>query len=539
MSINYWLTPSTRRVFLSTMPQPRKPLSLHGALNERFSFQASLRLDDAMQPTEFTAEIDVPEGWTARVRRVGHVPVRHLNTGMEGCGDLDIERGGAIPGYVPDPLFDDLETIIPPGETHSFWFTITPPAKAEPGKYGFKVRLLPKDGKPLSLSASIVLHNIQLAPRTDFNITHWFYADSLIEWYRLKPFDEKFWEITDKYFRDYAEHGMDTLYVPAFTPPLDGIKRPTQLIKVKSLKNGWKLDWTDVQTWISHALDAGITHFEWVHPFTQWGVKNAIRIYEGQGEDEKLVLDPETPACSDLYRKFLTQFTTELHEFLVKNNILENSFFHVSDEPHGDEHRANYTAARNMLLEIAPWMKTMDALSEIEYGRAHLTDMPVPSIRTAVQYFKEGVTSWCYYCCGPRGAYLNRLMDTPLPKIAMHGFLFYRWPFKGFLHWGYNYWFRSQTRELIDVYETQDGYKWPGWAYGDTCQVYPGPNGPVDSIRWEVFSESLQDYRLLQTLNIDRSDSMFKRIVDFNDFPKDEDWRKRAKLKLLKMADDK
>ena len=104
----------------------------------------------------------------------------------------------------------------------------------------------------------------------------------------------------------------------------------------------------------------------------------------------------------------------------------------------------------------------------------------------------------------------------------MHGFLFYRWPFKGFLHWGFNYWFESQTRNLIDVYAEQDGLRWPGWEYGDTCQVYPGPNGkPVDSIRWEVFGESLQDYQLLQTLGVSRDDEIFAPIKDFNDFPKD------------------
>jgi len=44
------------------------------------------------------------------------------------------------------------------------------------------------------------------------------------------------------------------------------------------------------------------------------------------------------------------------------------------------------------------------------------------------------------------------LMETPLPKTAMHGFLFYRWPFEGFLHWGYNCWYERQTRTLIDPF---------------------------------------------------------------------------------------
>ena len=168
-----------------------------------------------------------------------------------------------------------------------------------------------------------------------------------------------------------------------------------------------------------------------------------------------------------------------------------------------------------------------------------MTDLPIPNIRTALDFHEEGIPSWCYYCCDPLGKYLNRVMDTPLPKIAMHGFLFYRWPFRGFLHWGFNYWYKSQTRELIDPFSVQDGLLWPLWAYGDTFLVYPGKTGPIDSIRWEVFGESLQDYALLQTAGVDRSDGLFAPIRSFEDFPKTERWRMKARANLLKMASKK
>ena len=35
---------------------------------------------------------------------------------------------------------------------------------------------------------------------------------------------------------------------------------------------------------------------------------------------------------------------------------------------------------------------------------------------------------------------------------------------------------------------------------GDGFVVYPGLDGPVDSVRWEVFREGLQDMRALQLL---------------------------------------
>jgi hypothetical protein len=125
-------------------------------------------------------------------------------------------------------------------------------------------------------------------------------------------------------------------------------------------------------------------------------------------------------------------------------------------------------------------------------------------------------------------------MDTPLAKIAMHGFLLYRWPFKGFLHWGYNYWYESQTRNLIDPYTVQDGKAWyKGWAYGDPFVVYPGTEGPVDSVRWEVLAESMNDYRLLQTCGTARNDHLLAHIRSFSSFPKTEQWRRNARRALF------
>jgi hypothetical protein len=75
----------------------------------------------------------------------------------------------------------------------------------------------------------------------------------------------------------------------------------------------------------------------------------------------------------------------------------------------------------------------------------------------------------------------------------MTGWVCYRTGVSGFLHWGYNFWYESRTTNLIDPFEVSDGKQWPRWPYGDPFVVYPGPDGPLDSIRWEVFAESLRD----------------------------------------------
>jgi len=534
MKIHSWLASALVRHFPLTPSRKAEPLALEAALNESFSFQIVLRLEDD-QPETVHVDVQAPSGWSTRVRRVGYVPVRHHNTPIEPSSE-DIEGRGHIPGYVPDLLFEEQDVYLPAGETHAFWVTACPGVDAVPGVYDVTAIVSSADGcADCAHKVVITLHDVIVERRRNFSITHWLYCDALIDWYGTDLFDDRFWSILPQYVRNLVTHGQDMLYVPVFTPPLDGVKRPTQLLRVgRDGDDIYRFDWQDVKQYIDLARRCGIKKFEWCHLFSQWGARYALRVYEEQGRDEHLCWQPETSATSETYRVFLEQFLSSLDRFLTVEGLHDKSVFHASDEPHGAEDIASYRAAREMLRDLAPWIRVMDALSDIQYAQQGLIDMPIPSISTTLDFVAAGIPSWCYYCCGPRGKFLNRLLDTPLAKIAMHGLLFYRWPTQGFLHWGYNYWYGSQTRHLIDPFSEQDALAWErGWAYGDPFLVYPGANGPLDSIRWEVFSESLQDYTLLQTLGVEREDELLSPIRSFSDFPKRADWRSQLRATLF------
>ncbi len=517
MSFKCWLQDCHIRVFPDRNSIRTVPLVLDIARGEATAFQFVVANSDHDKVPRITVIAEGPAGISLRIRRVGFVPLPHFNTNVP---DDERDGVGRIPGFVPDPLFDEHEALLAPLETVSFWISVRSTPSVNPGRHPVFIRV-ESDGKTVArLTTAIHVYPITAQPRRNFPVLQWFYIDAILDWYRLQPFEEKFWTILAAYMADLPAHGQDTIYAPVFTPPLDGVKRPSQLLHVRRRGQRYEFDWTNVKRYTDLATRQGIRNFEWTHFFTQWGVRHAIRIYEGHGENEQLLWPPETTALSPAYRNFLSQFLPEFHTFLKREKLLDRSFFHVSDEPHGDDVLANYKAARSLLLELAPWIKTMDALSEISYGRDKVTDMPIPSIQVTRQFMEEKIPCFTYFCCGPRGRYLNRLLDTPLVKIRMSGWLFHRFKTLGFLHWGYNYWYQSQTRNLIDPFCESAGRAWPGWAYGDTFVVYPGSDGPIDSLRWEIFGLSLQDQALLQTLRIQPDDKELKAFKDFDDFPK-------------------
>ena len=65
--------------------------------------------------------------------------------------------------------------------------------------------------------------------------------------------------------------------------------------------------------------------------------------------------------------------------------------------------------------------------------------------------------------------------------------------------------------------------------------IYPGRDGqPMDSIRWEVFAEALQDYAILQSAGIKPEDPLLADIKSYAKFPKDEEWVRKTMEKVLR-----
>jgi len=530
--VSFWLESSLKRIFTVSEPGSAE-LQLIAPRNGKCSFQVGVR-NDGDTRIHLECKLEGAGDLDPRVRFVGLVPMPHF-TPQTPRSELD--GVGILPGFVPDPLWPLTKVEIEPHESRSFWVSLKIPPDVEPGPRTLNVKVDWLEGKQqVELPFLLEISELVVQPRRDFPVIHWWRGEATWNYYKTGMFeDERWWKLTRDQLKNMLEHGSDVVYVPVFFDRRETFKRPCQLLIIQEPEPGkYKFDWTLVKRFTDMVKEIGFTRFEWSHLWIYWGVEHPMRLYKQVDGKHVMLWDPNISGFSDTYINFLKQFLPEFKAFLDREGMSDSSYFHLSDEPGAGQHVENYKRARQILRDLAPWMKVMDALSDIEYGKQGLTDIPIPLVSSAQAYIDAKIPHWVYYCCGPTGPWLNRFLDTPLAKIRMSGWLFYKHEAKGFLHWGFNYWDKMEREESGDPFHDASNASYPGIPYGDPFMIYPGPDGPLDSIRWEVFAESLQDYAILQSAGIKPSNPMLDDLKSYAEFPKNSAWLDRTLKQILK-----
>lgn len=465
--------------------------------NERYSFQLVVYLPGE----ETTVRVEPPEELTDCLHfyDVKAIPV-HVPA-KEKCDDDFLLRGGK-PGDYPDLLVPcDGEVHWQGKGWHALWLEIDPgePLAAGQRELSFAVEL-PRGKTTLSLELSVV---DALLPEQELVCTHWFYCDCLADQYEVPIFSEEHWQLIEKYLRFAVQHGINMILTPLFTPPLDtaiGSERPTvQLVGVTAENYGYSFDFSLLERWIDLCNACGVRYFEMSHLFTQWGAKHAPKIVAKTAEGEKRLFGWETNAAGAEYKHFLKCFAKEMDRFLAEKGVRERCFFHVADEP-GFKDFISYRSASRIISECFGEYRSIDALSEYLFYQSGLTKTPIPCI-DAIEAFKGRVPElWTYYCSVPaKDNYVNRFLYYPSVRNRALGAALYRYNCKGFLHWGYNFWYTVLSKGRIDPFtDTASG---GGFPAGDGFVVYPGKDGqPLPSLRLKVFYDALQDQRALACL---------------------------------------
>lgn len=477
--------------------------------NERLSFQFAYTLEGELwlSPKQYCSlVIENPLGDRLKFFKVEQVPV--FLAAYPNSHDDDYLR--TEPGLYPDlllPLDTSLPFVAVYGQLRTLLVTVEDPDGIAPGEYTIKLSLvLGEERSEASIKIKVV---DALLPEQELIHTQWFHNDCLATHYNCEVFSERHWELIGNYMEAAKNCGVNMILTPVLTPPLDtavGYERPTvQLVDITYRDGAYSFGYDKLDRYISLALAKGMKYFEISHLYSQWGAIHAPKVMatvvdSATGASEyKRIFGWETDSLGEEYRTFIRTFLSELIGHLKALGVDKQCWFHISDEPNLNQ-LESYTKAKAQVAELLEGYKQMDALSSYEFYETGAVQTPIPCNNHVATFIEHNVPDlWTYYCCGQNVDVSNRFLAMPGQRTRVIGEQFYKFDIKGFLQWGFNFWYSQGSYHPVNpLTDTSGDYFVPA---GDTLSVYPGQDGKaLYSLHAVHFYEALQDLRALKLL---------------------------------------
>lgn len=463
--------------------------------NSRYNFQTSVKSRLRKTLCHICAESDVNDYIT--IREVHGVPVNYaFSERLPDDKYVVSKRAGMYPDVLT-PLRDMGFSLLP-DQWKTFMFTVTAREGFLPvGRHAIKISIVCEEKTIAETEYVLEVIGEELPKLPLFNI-NWIHYDCISEYYRLPVFSEAFNEMTDKYIKNLAEHGGNSAFVPLFTPPLDtavGTERKTvQLVGVTVTNGKYSFDLEPVRAFIRRAAALGMEYFEFSHLFTQWGGTACPKIMANVDGEEKRIFGWDTPSDGEAYTEFLQALLPKLVQLAKDEGIKDKVFWHITDEPNAERDLEKYAKLKATVQALVEDMEIIDAMSEYAFYEKKLVTIPVVDTGRVSDFAGKCDKMGVYYCCGTGKNRSNRFINMPGLRTRILGFQTYFNDAVGFLHWGFNFW-RSQF-SLSPINPWLDNDALGAFPAGDAFTVYPGEDGPWDSIRNEIISDGWQDCRL-------------------------------------------
>ncbi len=228
------------------------------------------------------------------------------------------------------------------------------------------------------------------------------------------------------------------------------------------------------------------------------------------------------------YKSALRAYLQALEAHLREKGWLDEAYVYWFDEPDPKDYEFVMNGFRK-LKEYAPGLRRM--LTEqvepelIDGPNVWCPVTPAYDHEKAEARRKAGDVFWWYICTGPKAPYCTLFIDHPGTELRVWLWQTWQRRVEGVLVWQTNYWTSScaypdpgtpqnpyeDPMGWVSGYSTPAGVRQP-WGNGDGRFIYPPEaaadaqqeetvlDGPVDSIRWEMLRDGIEDYEYLAML---------------------------------------
>jgi hypothetical protein len=499
-----------------TRPAPKAKgpaVVIRAAKNEAEAAQVVVRPERAMQGlTVKTEALKGPAGAVLAAENIDILRVRYVPVTQP------TDSTGTVASW-PDPLPPlagpiDLEA----GKNQPLWIRVRVPKDARAGKYEGKIRLAAEGGYAADVPLSVEVYDFALPDRMTCQTAFGFSPGNVWRYQKVeKPEDRR--AVLEKYLANFAAHHISP-YDPA---PLDGLKVtwPKKKGGTPDEEKGLvpQFDWSAWDAAMTRAIEQYRFNTFMVHvPGLGGGT------YEFRVQPEFLGYKEDAPE----YKAALTNYLCGVQEHLRGKGWLKYAYIYWFDEPDKKDYEYVMNGFRK-LKEAAPDLRRM-LTEQVEpelVGGPNLWCPISPEYdhARAEQRRKAGEQFWWYVCCGPKAPYATLFIDHPATELRVWLWQTWQRRIDGILVWETSYWtsdtaYPDRARPQ-NPYEDPMGWVSSGakdkgvrqpWGNGDGRFIYPPEaaanaspaapvlEGPVDSIRWEMLRDGVEDYEYLAIL---------------------------------------
>ncbi len=515
--LQIWPVDAMLKVFRDATPAKPIVAVAEVARGEHASLQVVVRSDVEMKDLRARLSPLTLEGGDAKFvgrapRFVGYVPV---DRPMQLPPNNGLPRP---PADYPDPLLECESIDVAARQAQPVWLTVKVPVDARPGTYRGTLSLTCEIGGEAVSARQAVAVKVYPATvkRTRLWVTNWFAMTSVGMDIHPKRGTPEYDALMRRFARNMAEHRQNVIKIPVLPLTTFTVGDDGEL----------EMDFSQFDHWVKIFTEEGVigriegAHFAgrrggFYGPFVM-----SYRYVAGD-EVKSGRADPTSPKVDRFYGRFLPALVKHLKE----NGWLDGYMQHLGDEPIPLNGKS-YRQMAEVVRKHAPELKTIDAC--LMTGLVGALDIWVPQLNVwhvAYDHFRErqraGDEVWFYTCVFPQAPYANRFIEQRLLTTRLLHWINFRYGATGYLHWGYNKgWgsnpFKNPTRK----------HTYPDYLpAGDICIVYPGKDGPIDSIRHEAMRDGIVDHELLSQLaerDAAAADRLAaKHVIDFNEYNTD------------------
>ncbi|MGW9684991.1 glycoside hydrolase domain-containing protein [Flagellimonas sp. 2504JD1-5] len=417
--------------------------------------------------------------------------------------------GSMNPNVVADALVEGGLESLDPYTAQPFWFTFWIPKKTKPGIYKGSIFLEAAEFGERKYPLQIEIKN-EIVPDSDeyaFHLELWTNPSAIAEYYKLNYWSETHWDYIEKYLEDYASRGGKTItttiiHEPWHKPWLDDSTRSQTAFGYKSMvawikekEGGWRFDYSIFDRYVKLSREVGIKGSINAYSLTPFLTKQKIPYWDEASESQKeIYLDVGDPDYAPTWEAFLTSFKNHL----VQKGWYDETYLGFDEKPE-EVLKTVMSVIKNSAPEflerivVAGHTEASSYADNLSISYMFFPGQPlegkgkIPVDSALRQRQARGKATTFYLCAEP--AHPNTLTFSPAVESQLIPWLALKYGTDGYLRWAYNNW-------------TSDPFNAPVFLHtqGDDYYVYPGENGPISSIRWELLKEGIEDYELFRTI---------------------------------------